>query len=286
MMKFGVNMWVWVSPTTLDDLIEYAPKIKAMGFDMLEVGVEGVDDLDYAGAKQVLADHGLGISLAAAMGPDRDLIHDDSGIQENGARYIRQCIDAAHTLGAEILCGPIYAAVGRTWEQTPEGRKRDSERLVKHLTDLANYGQDHGVTLCIEPLNRFETSFLNTAEQAMAIMNRVDHPNCKVHLDSFHMNIEEKSLGAAIRLCGDKLGHFHACENDRGAPGSGNVTWDDTFSALKAINYNGSIVIESFTNKVKTIARAAAIWRAFEPSQDALAENGLRFLKQSWWKDA
>ena len=280
-MKFGVNMWVWVSPTTLDDLIEYAPKIKAMGFDMLEVGLESVDDLDYEKAIPVLRDHDLGISLAAAMGPDRDLIHEDTSIQENGVNYIQQCISAAHTVGSEVLCGPIYAAVGRTWEQTPEGRERDSETLTKHLRSLAQYGADHGVTLCIEPLNRFETSFLNTTEQAIEIIDRVDHPNCKLHLDTFHMNIEEKSLGTAIRQAGDRVGHFHACENDRGAPGSGNVDWNDVVSALKDIHYDDAIVIESFTNKVKAIAKAAAIWRAFEPSQDALAENGLKFLKQA-----
>jgi len=281
-VKFGVNMWVWVSPTTLDDLKTYAPKIKNMGFDMLEIGIEGMDDLDYAAARQLLDDHGLGISLAAAMGPDRDLIHEDETIQQNGVNYIKHCIDAAHTLGAEALCGPMYAAVGRTWEQTPEGRQRDTQTLVTHLKGLAQYAADHGVTMSIEPLNRFETSFLNTTAQAVEIVDQVAHPNCKIHLDTFHMNIEEKSLGDAIRLAGDRLGHFHACESDRGAPGSGNVAWDETIKALKDVNYDGSIVIESFTNKVKSIARAAAIWRAFEPSQDALAENGLRFLKQAW----
>jgi D-psicose/D-tagatose/L-ribulose 3-epimerase len=281
-MRFGVNMWVWVSPTTVDDLIEYAPKIKAMGFDLIEIGLENIDDLDYEKAVPILRDYDLGITLAAAMGPGRDLIHDDPAIQENGVNYIRQCIKSAQAVGAEILAGPMYAATGRTWEQTPEERERDSETLAKHLHSLAQFGADHGVTLCVEPLNRFETSFLNTTEQAIEIMERVDHPNCKIHLDTFHMNIEEKSLGDAIRLAGDRLGHFHACENDRGAPGSGNVNWDDVFPALKDINYDGVIVIESFTNKVKTIARAAAIWRAFESSQDALAENGLRFLKEAW----
>lgn len=209
-MQFGVNMWVWVSPTTVDDLIEYAPKIKAMGFDLLEIGLENINDLDYEKAVPILRDHDLGITLAAAMGPDRDLIHDDPAIQENGVTYIRQCIESAQTVGSEVLCGPIFAAVGRTWEQTPEERERDSEILTNHLRSLAQYGEDHGVTLCIEPLNRFETSFLNTTEQAVEIMERVDHPNCKIHLDTFHMNIEEKSLGDAIRLSGDRLGHFHA----------------------------------------------------------------------------
>ena len=112
------------------------------------------------------------------------------------------------------------------------------------------------------------------------IIDRIDHPACKILLDTFHMNIEEKSLGNAIYLCGHRLGHFHACENDRGAPGSGSIRWDEVARALTDTNYQGSVVIESFTNQVKSIAKAAAIWRSFEESQDALATNGLAFLKQ------
>ena len=111
------------------------------------------------------------------------------------------------------------------------------------------------------------------------VIDRIDHPACKVLLDTFHMNIEEKSLGNAIRSCGHRIAQIHACENDRGAPGSGHVPWIDVAQALKDIQYDGPIVIESFTNKVKTIAKAAAIWRPFETSQDALAQNGLTFLK-------
>ncbi|MCA9835951.1 MAG: sugar phosphate isomerase/epimerase [Trueperaceae bacterium] len=278
-LSFGVNTWVWVSPTTTERFAQYVPKVKAMGFDMIEFGVEDTSALDYKKAAEILNDYDCGISVAAAMGPDRDLIIADRGIQQNGLAYLKHCIDACHTLGAHNLIGPMYSAVGRVWEQTPEGRERDSETLVKHLKELSSYAADKGVVLCLEPLNRFETSFLNTTQQMNEIIDRVDHPACKVLLDTFHMNIEEKSLGDAIRLCGHRLAHFHACENDRGAPGSGNVTWNDVAEGLKDIKYEGPVVIESFTSEVKSIARAAAIWRKFESSQDALAENGLRFLK-------
>jgi D-psicose/D-tagatose/L-ribulose 3-epimerase len=251
-----------------------------MGFDWLELPIESTDDLDYAKGAAILKDNGLSVSVCAAMGPDRDLIHEDSAIQQNGMAYIRHCIDAASTLGATNIVGPIYSAVGRTWQQTPDERARDVDLLVKNLSELAAYANDKGRVLGIEPLNRFETSFINLAEQAVAVIDRVDSPACKIMLDTFHMNIEEKSLGAAIRLTGNRLAHLHACENDRGAPGSGNVQWDDVAGALRDINYDGPVVIESFTNKVKSIARAAAIWRSFEPSQDDLAKNGLTFLKQ------
>lgn len=278
-MKFGVNCWVWVSPANLEEVTKLAPKVKAMGFDWIEIPIEGTGDLDYAAAAKIVRDNGLGVSVCAAMGPDRDLIHPDAAIQKNGVEYIRHCIDAVKILGGSHVVGPIYSAVGRVWQQTEAERAKDVDTLISQLKGLASYAHDKGAVICIEPLNRFETSFINLATQAIEVVDRVDSPACQIMLDTFHMNIEEKSLGNAIRQTGRRLAHFHACENDRGAPGSGNVTWGEVGTALREIGYDGPVVIESFTNKVKSIARAAAIWRPFEPSQDALAQNGLTFLK-------
>ena len=279
-MKFGINTWVWTSPLTTDKLIELAPKIAGFGFDWIERPLESLDDLNYEEAKSVINDHNMQVSACAAMGPDRDLIHPEEGIRVNGMNYLRGCINACETLGATNLVGPLYSAVGRTWEQTPEERAKDLDLLEKNLSELAGYAGDHGVILCVEPLNRFETSFINLAEQAIEVVDRVDHPACQIMLDTFHMNIEEKSLGDAIRSVGPRLKQLHSCENDRGAPGSGNVTWNEVAQALKDINYQGPIVIESFTPEVKSIARAAAIWRQLAPSSDDLATDGLKFLNQ------
>jgi len=280
-MKFGVNAWVWTSPLTTEELEKLAPKVAGMGFEWIEVPLEGLDDLDYEKGAAIIQANGLGVSVCAAMGPDRDLIHEDKAIRDNGMSYLRACIDASETLGATNLVGPLYSAVGRTWQQTPDGRAKDMDLLVANLSELAAYAGDHGVVLCVEPLNRFETSFINLAEQAIEVVDRVDSPACKIMLDTFHMNIEEKSLGDAIRAVGDRLQQLHACENDRGAPGSGNIPWSDVVQGLKDINYDGPVVIESFTAKVKSIARAAAIWRSLAPTQDALAQDGLAFLKQA-----
>ena len=279
-MRFGVNTWVWTSPLTTAELEKLAPHVAEMGFDWIEAPLESIGDLDHKRGADIVRRHGLGVSACAAMGPDRDLIHPDEAIRKNGMAYLRQAIEATHALGGANLVGPLYAAVGRTWQQTPAARARDLDVLVKNLGELARYAGDYGVILCVEPLNRFETSFINLAEQAIEVVDRVDHPNCQVMLDTFHMNIEEKSLGNAIRAAGKRLRHVHACENDRGAPGSGNVTWNDVAQALKDIKYDGPVVIESFTSKVKSIARAAAIWRSLAPTQDDLARDGLKFLKQ------
>jgi D-psicose/D-tagatose/L-ribulose 3-epimerase len=147
------------------------------------------------------------------------------------------------------------------------------------MRTLAQYAAAHDVVMGIEPLNRFETSFINTHEQVIELVDRVSHPACKVMLDTFHMNIEEKSLGDAIRATGQRLCHLHACENDRGAPGSGHIAWPEVAQALQDIGYDGPVVIESFTAAVQSIAKAAAIWRKLAPTQDALAAEGLAFLR-------
>jgi D-psicose/D-tagatose/L-ribulose 3-epimerase len=280
-IKFGVNTWVWTSPLTTGELERLAPHIRGLGFDWIEVPVENVSDVDDpARGREVLQAQGLGVSVCAAMGPDRDLIHSDSAIRENGMRYVRETIDFAAALGSSRVVGPLYSAVGRTWAQTASEREVDLKLLVTQLRALADHAASRGVMICVEPLNRFETSFLNLASQAIELVDRVNHPACQLMLDTFHMNIEETSLGDAIRAAGKRLRHVHTCENDRGAPGSGHVTWNEVAQALRDIDYDGAVVIESFTSQVKSIARAAAIWRTLARSQDALAGDGVKFLRR------
>jgi D-psicose/D-tagatose/L-ribulose 3-epimerase len=280
MNPIGITTWIWTSPLSIDRFAEIAPHVARMGFDLLEVPIESPTDLDYGRAAPIVKDLGLQTSVCAAMSPDRDLIHADENIRQNAMAYVRHCVDAAKTLGAANVVGPLYSAVGRTWQSTPDERKKDLDLLVRELKELSAYAHERGVVLCVEPLNRFETSFLNLASQAIEIVDRVDHPGCGLLLDTFHMNIEERSVGDAIRSAGKRLKHLHACENDRGAPGSGHVQWKDVADACRAINYTGPAVIESFTSAVKSIARAAAIWRPLAETQDGLAQDGLRHLRK------
>ena len=216
-----------------------------------------------------------------------------SRIEEQDAVVVQQlkaagaiCIGKTNlhefALGATNVVGPLYSAVGRTWQATADERKKDLDLLVGQLKELAKYAGERGVVICVEPLNRFETSFLNLASQAIEVVDRVDHGACGLLLDTFHMNIEEQSIGAAIRLAGSRMKHVHACENDRGAPGSGHIPWGEVVDACRAVNYQGPAVIESFTLAVKSIARAAAIWRPLAATQDGLAQDGLRFLRSQF----
>ena len=279
-MKIGVNTWVWTAPLTTQKVEELVPKVAGLGFDQIEFPLEGIGDFDYDRARELIEANGLDVSCCLAMGPDRDLVHPDEAIRANGMAYIKQAIEVTNQIGGTNLVGPIYSAVGRKWKATPEERANDVDTLVPALKELAEHAAEYDVLLGVEPLNRFETSFINTHEQVIEVVDRVDHPNLGVMLDTFHMNIEEKDLGEAIARTGDRLIQVHTCENDRGAPGSGNITWDKVAAGLKAIEFDGPVVIESFTADVESISEAAAIWRKLAPSQDQLAADGLTFLRE------
>jgi D-psicose/D-tagatose/L-ribulose 3-epimerase len=279
-MRIGANTWIWVAPLTDAELNQLVPHVAALGFDWIELPLEIPNSFDYRQARAMIADHGLGVSMAAVISPERDLIHTDPAVRAAGMDYARHAIAAAAQVGAGNLVGPLYSSVGRTWLATPDERARDLDILEEQLRALALLAADEGVTLCLEPLNRFETSFVNLTSQALEIVDRVDHNACQLMLDTFHMNIEERSLGDAIRSAASHLRHLHASENDRGTPGEGHVPWTEIAAALHEIDYRGPVVIETFTDKVTSIARAAAVWRPLAPSSDHLARQGLAFLRR------
>jgi D-psicose/D-tagatose/L-ribulose 3-epimerase len=279
-MKFGVNTWVWTAPLTVEELEVLAPKIAKMSFDHIEIPVDDPKTLDFKKCGEIIKKAGISsISFCAAMSPDRDLIDPDPKIRQNGVDYLKASIDGLASVGGKNLVGPFYSAVGRTWQQSAEDREKDMKILVDILKDLSVYAEKKGVSLGLEPLNRFETSFISTADQAIELVDRVNHPSLKIMLDTFHMNIEENSMGDVIRKVGSRLLQVHTNENNRGTPGAGHVPWKEVAQALKDIKFDGVLVIESFTSKVKSIARAAAIWRPLAPSQDALAADGVVFMR-------
>ena len=276
---FGANTWIWVSPATDERLAELAPQVAVMGFDLIELPVETPGDWDPDRTAELLGGLGLGATVCVAMGPDRDLVSADRATVASTQAYLRACIDAEATLGGSVVAGPIYAPVGRTGHLDAGERATLVDRLVESLRPLADYAGERGVRLAVEPLNRFETSLLNTAAQVMEVVERVDSPACGVLLDTFHMNVEEKRLDAAIREVGARLVHLHACGTDRGTPGEDHIDWPAIAAALTDIGYGGAVVIESFTGENRTIATAASIWRPLATSQDAIAADGLAFLR-------
>jgi D-psicose/D-tagatose/L-ribulose 3-epimerase len=279
-MKFGVNTFVWVSPCTTRDVIALAPHVKEIGFDIFELSVENPTLIDVPEVKKALSDHGLSAIVCGAFGPDRDLASETPQFVENSRTYIKWLIDAAAELGSPVVCGPMYSSVGKAHLEDASARKAEWDRSVNNIRDLARYAKPLGVSLALETLNRFETDMLNVVSQGLEFIHQTGMENVGFHLDTFHMHLEEKNSGDAIRAAGKKIFHFHACENDRGVPGSGQVHWDEVAKALKDVHYDGPVVIESFTSQVKEIARAVCIWREIAPSQDAIAADGLGFLRE------
>lgn len=277
----GANTWIWVSPVTDDHLARLGPRLRGWGFDFVELPIENLGDWDPARTADLLAELELGASACAVMGEGRSLVADDATIQRT-SDYLRASIDAAARAGARVLGGPIYAPVGHTPRLSPSERQTVLERLVAALRPLAEHAAGRGVRLGLEPLNRFETSLVNTVEQACEVVDRVGHPGLGVMVDTFHMNIEERDLPAAVRATGDRLAHVQACANDRGSPGADHLDWTGITAALRDTGYAGAVSIESFTAENQTIATAASIWRPLAPSQDALAVDGLAFLRQTF----
>lgn len=277
MAKYGINLLLW-SGSFDNESLPLFKKVADFGFDGVEIPIFDPAQVDLKATKDALKAYGLEATTCAILGDDRDIISDDSAIRENAKKYMKECIDINSALGSKIFCGPLYSAVGKL-----VGRSRTAEewdRAVKELSEVAKYAGEKGVTLAVEPLNRFETYFINIAGDAVKLAKDINHPNFKVHLDTFHMNIEEKDLYKAIKNTGDYLAHVHTCENDRGTPGSGNVYWDGVFKALHELKYDGWLVIESFVPAIKAIAKAAAIWRELEPGgADSIAKDGLKFIK-------
>lgn len=278
-MRFGVNTFVWVSPLDTAAALQLAPKVKSMGFDILELACESPESIDLPEIKRSLAEHGLEAVVCGAWGPDRDLANEDPAISNASKTYIRWLIDAAAALGSSTVCGPMYSGVGKAHLDDESARRAEWERAVGGVGEMATIAGEMGVRLALEPLNRFETDMINIVDQALDFIDQVGKPNVGLHLDTFHMHLEERSSSAAIRKASDRIFHFHACENDRGIPGTGQVRWQEVASALKEIKYSGPVVIESFTSEVREIARAVCIWRKIAPSQDAIASQGLQFLK-------
>ena len=276
--RIGVNTWVWVSPLTDDRLAELAPRVRGWGFDMIELPVENPADWDPGRAARLLADLGLSATVCLAMGPGRELVAAEPGTVASTQDYLRYVVDAAAEVGSAVIAGPAYASVGRTWRMSPAGRDACYAELRDNLAPVVEHAMAAGIRVGVEPLNRYETSVLNTVDQAILALDGLPTQGCGVALDVYHMNIEERDVPAAIRRARSRIAHVQVCANDRGAPGADHLDWPAILAALDDAGYDGPLAIESFTAENATIATAASIWRPLAASQDAIAVDGLEFL--------
>lgn len=279
-MKFGVNTLLYAATFTDEHVDKLFGNFAEMGFEGVEIALEKKGDIDYKKTLKALKSNNLKCSsICGLFGENRDIRGPNREYIEGGLSYIKDCIEACSELECELFDGPVYSSVGRATLVPEEEKKIQWETTVKNLSKVCDWGEKYGVFIAMEPLNRFETDFINVCKDAIKMIDDVGSDMLKIHLDTFHMNIEEKNSAMAILDAGDLLYMLHTSENDRGTPGTGQVHWKSIADALERINYDGWVVIESFTPDNKVIAKAASIWRQTEESEYALAEKGLKFLK-------
>lgn len=280
-LKFGVSTWLWQSPFTTAS-IELFPKIRAMGFDVVEIPVEDPVLIDAKIVKKALDANGLEPTICIVFGDDKDLTSDDISLYNNCFEHAEKCFGIASALGVDFVAGPLYAAVGKARLASKEQKKVEWGRAVKNLRTLSNIAKKHGLDIALEPLNRFESDLINTADDVVRLLDEINETNMKIILDGFHMTIEEQDIRKAIQTAGDRLIHVQVSENHRGIPGTGMTPWDEFAKGLADVNYSGAVVIESFTPEIPELAAAVNIWKKLATNQDEFAKEGLEFLKSTF----
>jgi D-psicose/D-tagatose/L-ribulose 3-epimerase len=275
-MKIGVNSFIWSAEFGAAQL-PLLPKIRGWGFDGVEVPIFRPREFAAAEIRAAVTANDLECTVCSVLLQGLSLISEDSSVRRAALTHVREVIKAAADAGTKVLAGPLYCPVGYL-----PGRRRTPDEwnwAVEAYQQLGDTLVAYDMTLAIEPLNRFETYFLNTAADAARLAEEVNHPNVGVLFDTFHANIEEKKIGDGYRTLGRHLKHVHTCENDRGIPGSGHVEWDEVFRALRDIRYDGWLTIESFGFALGDLSAAAAIWRDIETTPESIAVEGLKFLR-------
>jgi D-psicose/D-tagatose/L-ribulose 3-epimerase len=275
-MKFGVNTFIWTAVFDKSHL-PLLPQIKAAGFDGVEVSMFDPATFAASDIRRGLEENGLECTICSVMTQGSSLISGDAAVRQRSRTRLAECAKKAAEVGAKIVAGPLYSPVGYL-----PGRRRNEDEwkwCVEAYQEVGPVLSRYDVTIAIEPLNRFETYFLNIAADAVQLCDEIGHPNVGILFDTFHANIEEKDIAQGYRTVARHLKHVHTCENDRGIPGTGHVEWPAVFQALRDIKYDGWLTIESFGFALGELSAAASIWRNIAPTPDSIAFEGVKFLK-------
>jgi D-psicose/D-tagatose/L-ribulose 3-epimerase len=275
-MRIGVDLMLWTGCYTRKEL-KLIDKVARLGFDGVEFPVFSPESVDVVRTRRALEDNALGATVCTVI-TKGSLIGSQARDRRAALNHLIEVLDVSKAFGAECVAGPLYSPVGRLLGRGPNAA--EWKYAVEQLRKVADLAESLDIKVGIEPINRFETYFLNTVEDTLKLVKEIGSPNLGVHYDTFHANIEEKDPVAALRKVGKKwLTHVHTSENDRGIPGTGHVPWEATFKALNNMGYNGWLTIESFVPAIKELARAASIWRPLAKDGDDLARRGLKFLR-------
>jgi D-psicose/D-tagatose/L-ribulose 3-epimerase len=283
-MKYGMNLLLWTDDASTDAFAPTLERLKAIGFDGVEIPVFDLDEKKFARLGKRLDALGLERTGVTVRTVADNPISDDAAVRAKGVELTKRAIDCCEAAGCSMLVGPYYAALGHFSGAGPT--EQEWRWGVQSVRAMAEHARKARVTLALEPLNRFEIYLLNSQADGARFVRDVAHPSVRLLYDTFHANIEEKSVSAAIAACAGELGHVHISENDRSTPGRGQVAWAETFEALTRVGYDGWLTIEAFGLALPALAAATKIWRRMFASEEQLAADGLAFMQREWSRRA
>lgn len=277
-MKLGIHAYEWCSEWS-NDTLDIIDKVKECGFDFIEIPLMRLDLFDPKAVRERL--DGFEVTTSnVLLADDVDITSFDPDVRKNGVRYLKDCVKASAEAGAKMFSGVIYSQYLKDAKKMPT--EEEWQFSADSMRELARYAADFGMSIAFEPVTRYESYLLNTAEEAVRLVDMIGEPNVFIHLDSYHMNVEEKDFHDAVVTAGSKLSNFHMCENDRGIPGTGHVDWDGIFRAFKEIGFDGYLGFEGFSDCTDNMS--TWVWRKLAPDGDTFVRESIAFARRMMQK--
>ena len=275
-MRYAVHAYAWTSAWTNADL-PIVDRAAGLGLDAVEIPLMELEAVDPAAIRDRAEGAGVGLLTSVACADDTDPSSEDEAVRGQALEFLCRCVDATEAMGAAVFTGVTYSSLGRRPKRRPSAD--DMRRAAEVLREVARHAAERSVTVGIEPVNRYESFLVNTAAQALELLELIGEPNVGIHLDAYHMNIEEDAFGPPVTAVAEHLVHFHMSESHRGIPGRGTVDWEAIVGALVDAGYEGHVGLESFAEVSDAMRGATCVWRDLAPGSDELVREGLAYLK-------
>lgn len=275
-LQYAVHAYAWTTSWS-NETLNLIDRAKDLGFDCIEIPLMEIDLIDPVKIKERLQQVGLDVCTSLACSDATDVTSEDENIRKAGVEYLKKCVQATADMGGTVMTGVIYSEIGRKIDGFPD--ERYWNWAAESLKEVAQFAATVGVTLGLEAINRYETFLINTCDQALKLQGLINEPNVKIHLDAYHMNIEETDFYTPTKKGIPHLCHFHLSESHRGTPGTGTVDWEAIYKAFAEENYQGLVGLESFAEVSDSMRAATCMWRTLAPSSDDLLRDGLKYLK-------
>ena len=275
-LQYAAHAFAWTTSWS-NDTLHLIDHVKELGFDLIEIPLLEIEKVDPPKIRERLEKVGIPACVSSVCAKDTDVSSPDDAVRKNGVEYLKQCVHAAHGIGSTCFSGVIYSEMGGKLDSAPDEGYWD--RAAASLKEVAKLAADMGIVIGIEPVNRYETFLVNTCDQAIKLLKMIDEPNVRIHLDAYHMNIEEDNFYDPTKKAAPYLCHYHLSESHRGAPGTGTVNWEEIYRALGEENYTGIVGLESFLEISDAMRAGTCVWRPMADSSDELLTQGVTYLK-------